>query len=284
MENVVEARNLSKSFGAFQALKGVDLDIPLGRIVGVIGANGAGKTTMLNAILGLSSYQGDLHVLGLDPSKDRAKLMQDVCFISDVATLPKWMKVSDVFDYVEDIHPKFDRAKAEDFIARTNVPMDKKVRALSKGMIVQVHLAVVMSIDAKLLVLDEPTLGLDVIFRKKFYAALLEEYFDEERTVVITTHQVEEIENILTDVVFIRDGRIVLTADMENLTEQFIEVMVTSGKEEEAEALGPIKKGSSFGKSTFVYQNVDREMLKSLGETRRLGLADIFVVTMQGEG
>tara|TARA_R110002096_G_scaffold164059_4_gene331732 strand:+ start:664 stop:1524 length:861 start_codon:yes stop_codon:yes gene_type:complete len=283
-EYVVKSRGLSKSFGDFQALKNVDFNVPLGRIVGVIGANGAGKTTLLNAVLGLSSYEGDLKVLGRDPAKERDALMKDVCFIADVATLPKWMKVSEVLDYVEAVHPRFDRAKAMDFLSRTQVPLDRKVRALSKGMTVQVHLAVVMSIEAKLLVLDEPTLGLDVIFRKQFYQSLLEEYFDEDRTVIITTHQVEEIEHILTDVVFIKGGNIVLENDMDSLTQQFIEVIVDQGKEEEALALKPITNGSTFGKSTCVYKNVDREKLASLGETRRLGLADIFVATMTGEG
>ncbi|SDE46221.1 MULTISPECIES: ABC transporter ATP-binding protein [Kordiimonas] len=280
---VIEAKGLSKRFGDFQALNGVDFKVPLGRILGVIGANGAGKTTMLNAVLGLSSYDGELSVLGLDPSKDRDALMQDVCFIADVATLPKWMKVVEVLDYVEAVHPRFNRAKAMDFLSRTKVPLDRKVRALSKGMTVQVHLAVVMSIDAKLLVLDEPTLGLDIIFRKQFYQSLLEEYFDEERTVIITTHQVEEVEHILSDVMFIQDGNIVLESDMDELTQQFIEVMVSPGKEEEAMKLGPIAKGSTFGKSTCVYKNIDRETLAKLGETRRLGLADIFVATMTGE-
>jgi len=283
-EYVVEARGLSKSFGDFHALKSVDFSLPLGRIVGVIGANGAGKTTMLNAILGLSSYEGSLNVLGHDPSKERDALMKDVCFIADVATLPKWMRVVEVLDYVEAVHPRFDRAKALDFLSRTNVPLDKKIRALSKGMTVQLHLAVVMSIDAKLLVLDEPTLGLDIIFRKQFYQSLLEEYFDEDRTVVITTHQVEEIEHILTDVMFIKDGEIVLEAEMDELTQLFIEVMVDQGKEEEALALKPISRSSTFGKSTCVYKNIDRETLAKLGETRRLGLADIFVATMTGEG
>lgn len=282
-EYVIEATGLSKSFGNFHALKGVNFKVPLGRILGVIGANGAGKTTMLNAVLGLSSFEGDLKVMGLDPAKDRDALMQDVCFIADVATLPKWMKVSEVLDYVEAVHPKFNRSKALDFLGRTNVPLERKVRALSKGMTVQVHLAVVMSIDAKLLVLDEPTLGLDIIFRKQFYQSLLEEYFDEERTVIITTHQVEEVEHILSDVMFIKDGEIVLESDMDDLTQQFIEVLVSPGKEEEAMKLGPIAKGSTFGKSTCVYKNIDRETLAKLGETRRLGLADIFVATMTGE-
>ena len=283
-DTVIEARGLSKSFGDFHALKPSTFSVPLGRILGVIGANGAGKTTMLNAVLGLSSFDGELSVMGCDPSKERGKLMQDVCFIADVATLPKWMKVSEVLDYVEGVHPRFDRAKAMSFINRTNVPLERKVRALSKGMTVQLHLAVVMSIDAKLLVLDEPTLGLDIMFRKQFYAALLEEYFDENRTVIVTTHQVEEIEHILSDVMFIKDGEIVLEAEMDELTQQFIEVLVTPGKEEEAQKMGPISKGVTFGKTTCIYKNIDREKLAELGETRRLGLADIFVATMTGEG
>lgn len=284
MESVITAKGLSKSFGSFQALKPASFEVPLGRIVGVIGANGAGKTTMLNAILGLTSFDGQLDVLGLDPSKERGKLMQEVCFIADVATLPKWMKVGEVLDFVEGVHPKFSREKALDFLSRTKVPLDRKVKALSKGMTVQLHLAVVMAIDAKLLVLDEPTLGLDIIFRKQFYSSLLEEYFDEERTVVITTHQVEEIEHILTDVIFIKDGSVILNEEMEDLTQTYIEVMVRKDKEGEAMALGPIYKGASFGRSTCVYKNKNRDELAHLGETRRLGLADIFVVTMTGEG
>jgi len=283
-ETVVEAQGLAKNFGDFTALNHVNFSLPLGRIVGVIGANGAGKTTMLNAILGLSSYEGNLSVLGYNPSKERDALMKDVCFISDVATLPKWMKVVEVLDYVEAVHPKFDREKAMDFLNRTNVPLERKVRALSKGMTVQLHLAVVMSIEAKLLVLDEPTLGLDILFRKKFYQSLLEEYFDEDRTVIITTHQVEEVEHILTDVMFIKDGNIVLEAEMDGLTQQFIEVMVDKGKEKEALALKPISQSSTFGKATCVYKNIDRDKLATLGETRRLGLADIFVATMTGDG
>jgi len=280
---VIKARGLAKSFGSFQALKQVSFDIPLGRIVGLIGANGAGKTTLLNAVLGLSFYQGELSVLGLNPAKQRGKLMHDVCFISDVATLPKWMKVLEVLDFVQSVHPKFDRTKALAFLSRTKIPQARKVKALSKGMVVQLHLAIVMAIDAKLLVLDEPTLGLDIMFRKQFYKNLLEEYFDEQRTVIITTHQVEEIEHILTDVIFIKDGELVLEAKTEALSEQFVELMVAPGKEVEAAALGPLSTGSSFGKTTCVYQNIDPKKLTGLGETRRVGLADIFVACMTGE-
>lgn len=283
MENIITARNLTKRYGSFYALKGIDFDIPVGRIVGVIGANGAGKTTMLNAILGLASYDGELSVFGKDPSRDRASLMNDVCFISDVATLPKYMKVSEILDYVESIHEGFKRDVALGYLAKTTVPLDKKIGKLSKGMTTQVHLALVMAIDAKLLVLDEPTLGLDIIFRKNFYSALLEEFFDEGRTIVITTHQVEEVEHILSDVIFIKDGEIALMSDMDSLGEQFVELLVTPGKEEEADALKPLSKGSAFGKSTNIYRGVDRETLKALGETRRLGLADVFVATVEGD-
>ena len=282
MENIITARNLTKKYGNFFALKGVDFDIPVGRIVGVIGANGAGKTTMLNAILGLTSYEGDLSVFGKNPSQDRATLMNDVCFISDVATLPKYMKVREVLDYVEQIHDGFNRDVALNYLAKTTVPLDKKVQALSKGMTTQVHLALVMAIDAKLLVLDEPTLGLDIIFRKNFYSALLEDFFDEGRTIVITTHQVEEVEHILSDVIFVKNGEIVLSSDMDSLGEQFVELLVTPGSEEEADALRPISKGSAFGKTTNIYRDIDRETLKALGETRRLGLADVFVATVEG--
>lgn len=282
-DNIVEARGLNKSFGSFQALKNASFTIPKGRIMGVIGANGAGKTTMLNAVLGLSSCDGDLKVLGLDPRKNRTEIMEDVCFIADVATLPKFMKVHQALDFVEGIHPKFNRAKAEEYLSKTDVPMDKKIRKLSKGMTTQLHLAIVMSVDAKLLVLDEPTLGLDIIFRKRFYSSLLEDYFDAERTIVVTTHQVEEIEHILTDVIFIRHGEICFESDMDALGERFIELMVEPGHEEAANALGPIASSKAFGKSTLVYQDVARKDLDAMGETRRLGLADVFVAVMEGE-
>ncbi len=282
-ELVVEAKALSKSFGDFQAVKDVNFTIPKGCIMGVIGANGAGKTTLLNAILGLSSFEGDLKVLGKDPRRQRTQIMDDVCFISDVATLPKFMRVSEVLDYVDNVHPHFDRSKAEGYLAKTNVPMDKKVRKLSKGMTTQLHLAIVMSVDAKLLVLDEPTLGLDILFRKKFYQNLLEDFFDGERTIIVTTHQVEEVEHILSDVIFIRGGEICFESDMDSLGTRFIELMVDPGNEDAAQALGPISRSKSFGKSTLVYQDVSRDELAKFGETRRLGLADVFVAVMEGE-
>lgn len=282
MTTVIEAKNLGKSYGKFRALDGISFEIPLGRIVGVIGANGAGKTTMLNAILGLTRYDGELKVMGKNPSTNRAKLMEDVCFISDVATLPRWMKVSQVLDYVESVHPKFNREVALDYLSRTTVPLDKKVRKLSKGMITQTHLAVIMAIDAKLLVLDEPTLGLDIIFRKGFYASLLEEYFDKHRTIVVTTHQVEEIEHILTDAMFIRDGEMVVYETMDDLAMRFCQVLVDQEDAGKARALDPIFEQKAFGKVNFVYNGVDKNKLKKLGDIKRVGLADLFVAYMTG--
>lgn len=285
MENmVIEIKNLSKNYGKHQVINDMNLSIPEGRIVGIIGSNGAGKSTFLNTILGLSSYKGSISVLGKNPLAERSALMQDICFIADVATLPKWMKVSQVIDFVENIHPKFDRRKALDYLSRTEVPLDRKVKKLSKGMTVQAHLAIVMSIDAKLLILDEPTLGLDVIFRKEFYRTLLEEYFDEKRTILITTHQIEEVEHILSDVIFIKKGHITLYSDIETLDKQFVELLVDSGKEEQAKLLGPISSRKTFGKDINVYRNNDIENLKNLGEVRRLGLADIFVACVKDTG
>ena len=282
MTTVIEARNLGKSYGNFKALNNVNFEIPMGRIVGVIGANGAGKTTMLNAILGLTRYDGELKVMGQNPSTNRAKLMEDVCFISDVATLPRWMKVEQVLDYVESVHPKFNMEVALDYLSRTTVPLDKKVRKLSKGMITQTHLAVVMAIDAKLLVLDEPTLGLDIIFRKGFYSSLLEEYFDKKRTIVVTTHQVEEIEHILSDVIFIRDGEICLYETMEDLAERFCQVLVDEEDADKARGFGPIAEQKAFGRINFIYNGVDRKKLKELGDVKIVGLADLFVAIMTG--
>lgn len=280
---VVDAQGLSKNYGKFQALDNASFTIPFGRIYGVIGANGAGKTTLLNAILGLVPFKGEVSVLGKNPAKSRDELMKDVCFIADVATLPRWMKVNQLLDYVEGVHPKFSRQTTMGFLARTKIPLNKRIKALSKGMVTQLHLAIVMGIDAKLLVLDEPTLGLDILFRKAFYRDLLEEYFDQGRTIIVTTHQVEEIEHILTDVMFIRDGRIVLDSPVDLLSERFVELVVDSRHVEAARALGPIQERVLLGKNVFIYDGVDRAALKPLGELRRLALADIFVAKMSGE-
>jgi len=282
MSKVIEARGLRKRYGKTEAVKGIDLSIEAGKIVGLIGPNGAGKTSVLKAMLGLTDFEGDLHVLGLNPHTERHALMQDVCFIADVAVLPRWIRVREAIDYVEGVHPKFSRAKCEAFLAKTKLKPAMRVREMSKGMIVQLHLALVMAIDAKLLVLDEPTLGLDVLYRKDFYQTLLNDYFDHEKTIIVTTHQVEEIEHILTDVMFIKDGLISLSATMEELGTRFSEVMVPADKRETAVALKPLDERQVFGKSILLFDGVERSQLEALGEVRTPGLADIFVATMKG--
>jgi ABC-2 type transport system ATP-binding protein len=279
---VISARNLTKRYGSTVAVDGVSFDIPAGRIVGLIGPNGSGKTTTLKAALGLVPFEGELKVLGLDPRTQRDELMENVCFIADVAVLPRWLKVKDAIDFVAGVHPKFDRAKALRYIEHTKLRPDMKVKEMSKGMIVQLHLALVMAIDAKLLVLDEPTLGLDILYRKQFYQNLLEDYFDENKTIVVTTHQVEEIEHILTDLMFIREGRIVLSATMDDVGERFTEVMVPAEHAEAARALKPIDERQVFGKSVLLFDGVPREQLATMGETRNVGIADLFVATMKG--
>jgi ABC-2 type transport system ATP-binding protein len=282
MSAVISAKGLSKHYGKQAALDNVSFDIPAGRIVGLIGPNGSGKTTTLKAALGLVPFEGQLNVLGLDPRTQRDQLMQDVCFIADVAILPRWLRVGDAIDFVAGVHPRFDRKKAERYLALTKLTPSMKVKQMSKGMIVQLHLALVMAIDAKLLVLDEPTLGLDIIYRKQFYQNLLEDYFDENKTIVITTHQVEEIEHILTDLMFIRDGKIVLAASMEELGERYTEVMVGADKLSAANALQPIDQRTVFGKSVMLFDGVSRAQLSALGETRNPSVADLFVATMKG--
>ena len=278
----IEARGLRKRYGATTALDGVDLTVEDGRIVGLIGPNGAGKTTALNAILGLTSCEGELKVLGHDPWRERDALMRDVCFIADVAVLPRWMKVSQALAYVAGVHPRFDRARAESFLARTSIPPGKRIGKLSKGMIAQLHLALVMSIDAKLLVLDEPTLGLDILFRKQFYDSLLNDYFDGKRTIVVTTHQVEEIQHVITDLVFIRAGRIVLESAMDAFEARYAEVMARPEMAAEARALMPLHERQVFGRSIFLFDGKDRERLEALGEVRTPSIADVFVAVMTG--
>jgi ABC-2 type transport system ATP-binding protein len=282
MNAVISAKNLSKKYGKQTAVDGIDFEIPAGRIVGLIGPNGSGKTTTLKAALGLIPFEGELRVMGLDPRTQRDALMQDVCFIADVAILPRWLRVRDAVDFVAGIHPRFDRSRAERYIANTRLKPEMKVKQMSKGMIVQLHLALVMAIDAKLLVLDEPTLGLDILYRKQFYQNLLEDYFDENKTIVITTHQVEEVEHILTDLMFIRDGRIVLAASMDEVGERYVEVMVPADKVNAANALQPIDQRTVFGKSVMLFDGVSRAQLAALGETRNPSVADLFVATMKG--
>jgi ABC-2 type transport system ATP-binding protein len=276
----IEARGLRKVFGTTVALDGVDLRVEEGRILGLIGPNGAGKTTALNAILGLISYQGELKVLGRDPWSAREQLMRDVSFIADVAVLPRWIRVSQLLDYVAGVHPRFDRAKAEGFLSRTTIKPASKVRELSKGMVAQLHLALVMAIDAKLLVLDEPTLGLDILYRKQFYDSLLNDYFDRSRTIVVTTHQVEEIQDVLTDLMFIDRGRIVLECSMEEFESRYVEVMVNPEHVAAARALKPIDERQVFGRSVLLFDHVDRDQLAALGEVRRPSIADLFVTVM----
>jgi ABC-2 type transport system ATP-binding protein len=276
----IEARGLRKTFGATVALDGVDLRVDEGRILGLIGPNGAGKTTALNAILGLTSYQGELKVLGRDPWTERDQLMRDVCFIADVAVLPRWMRVWQALDYVEGVHPRFDRAKAEGFLERTAIKRKSKVRELSKGMVTQLHLALVMAIDAQLLVLDEPTLGLDILFRKQFYDSLLNDYFDRTRTILVTTHQVEELQHVLTDLMFIDRGRIVLNLCMEDVEARYTEVMVRPEQLAAARALQPIHERQLFGRSILLFDGVGREPLAALGDLRTPSIADLFVAVI----
>ena len=276
----IEARGLRKVFGTTVALDSVDLRVEEGHVLGLIGPNGAGKTTALNAILGLTSYQGQLKVLGRDPWNARVDLMRDVSFIADVAVLPRWIRVSQLLDYVAGVHLRFNRTKAEGFLTKTTIKQRSRVRELSKGMVAQLHLALVMAIDAKLLVLDEPTLGLDILYRKQFYDSLLNDYFDRSRTIVVTTHQVEEIQDVLTDLMFIDRGRIVLECSMEEFDSRYLEVMVNPEHLEAARALKPMHERPVFGRSVLLFDHADRQQLAALGEVRRPSIADLFVAVM----
>ena len=280
---VIEARGLRRTFGTTIALDGVDLRVAEGRILGLIGPNGAGKSTALNAILGLTQYQGELRVLGRNPWMERDLLMRDVCFLADVAVLPRWMRVSQALDYVAGVHPRFDRAKAEGFLAKTDIKRSSKVRELSKGMVTQLHLALVMAIDARLLVLDEPTLGLDLLYRKQFYDSLLNDYFDRSRTIVVTTHQVEDVQHVLTDLMFINHGRIVLNCSMEEFESRYLEVTVRPEQVAAARALKPIHERQVLGRSIVLFDRGDRRQLAALGEARTPGIADLFVAVMGGK-
>jgi ABC-2 type transport system ATP-binding protein len=281
MTSIVSARGLTKRYGRTLAVDHIDLEIPPGRIVGLIGPNGAGKTSALKAILGLATYDGELSVLGKDPSRQRAALMEDVCFIADVAVLPRWIRVWQLIDVTERLHPRFSRTRCMEYLAQTKVTLDHKVKQLSKGMVAQLHLALVMAIDVRLLVLDEPTLGLDILYRKQFYTSLLNDYFDEQRTILITTHQVEEVEHILTDLIFIRDGRIALESTMEAIEQRYTELMVRPDRAAEARALAPVFERELFGRHIFLYDNVSREQLAGLGELHTPSVADLFVATMK---
>src|ERR1700688_1621991 len=286
--SVIEAHGLRKAFGATVAVDSIDLRVEEGRILGLIGPNGAGKTTALNAILGLTPYQGQLKVLGRDPWNERDQLMRDVCFIADVAVLPRWARVSQAIDYVAGVHPRFDRAKAESFLAKTDIRHASKIRELSKGMVTQLHLALVMSIDAKLLVLDEPTLGLDILYRKQFYDSLLNDYFDRTRTILVTTHQVEEIQHVLTDLMFIDRGRIVFDCSMEEIESRYLEVAVRPEQLAAARAFRPIHDRQVLGRSILLFDlmmldHVDRQQLAALGDVRTPSIADVFVAVLENK-
>ncbi len=278
---LLEVDEVGVRFGGVVALDGLTFTVDAGNICALIGPNGAGKTTALKAILGLTTFDGDLSVLGKNPRQNRARLMEEVCFIADVATLPCWIRTRQLLDFVENVHPRFSRKKCEAFLAHTKINPAQKIKQMSKGMIVQLHLAIVMAIDARLLILDEPTLGLDILYRKQFYQRLLEDYFDEEKTILITTHQVEEVEHILTHLMFMRDGKVVLDTAMDKLGERYTEVMVNPDKVDAARALGPLDEHHVFGKSIFVFDGVERTRLEALGETRRPSVSDLFVATMK---
>lgn len=282
MTSLVSARNVSKSYGSTLAVDDVSFEIEKGRIMGLIGPNGAGKTTLLKAVLGLTDCQGTLSVLGLDPFRQRKELMQNICFIADVAVLPRWIKVSQLLDFLQSVHPRFSRERAEELLSNTKIHSTSKVRELSKGMVTQLHLCIITAIDARLLVLDEPTIGLDIIFRKEFYSNLLNDYFDEERTIIITTHQVEEIENLLTDVMFINDGRVVLDTPMEEVSERYVELMASADNAAKAKHLNPIYEKDVFGKKVMTFEGVERGQLQGLGDLRTPDIADLFVAKIRG--
>ena len=282
MTSLVTARNVSKHFGSTKAVDNVSFEIEKGRIMGLIGPNGAGKTTLLKALLGLTDCDGTLEVMGLDPFRQRRELMQNICFIADVAVLPRWIRVHQLLDYVEAVHPNYDRSRSEELLSRTKILKNSKVRELSKGMVTQLHLSIIAAIDAKILVLDEPTLGLDIIFRKEFYGNLLADYFDEERTILVTTHQVEEIENILTDVMFIVDGKILLDSPMESIADNYVELLAAGENAAKAENYKPIHTRDVFGKKVMLFEGTDRSLLSELGELHTPSIADLFVAKVKG--
>jgi len=282
MTAMIEARGLTKSFGTTRALDGVSFNVAPGRIVGLIGPNGAGKTTALKAVLGLTSFDGDLRVVDRDPRAQRDELMRDVCFIADVAVLPKWLRVNQAVDFVANVHPRFDRSRAESFLSKTDIRPKSRVRELSKGMVTQLHLALILAIDAKLLVLDEPTLGLDLLYRRQFYDTLLNDYFTSERTIFLTTHQVEEIENLLTDVLFINRGRVVLDSSVEAIATRYVQLTVGPDQAPAARQLKPFYEREIFGRTAMLFEGLPPAELSRFGELRTPSIADLFVAKMQG--
>jgi ABC-2 type transport system ATP-binding protein len=283
MSSLISVSDLSKSYGSKKVLSGVNLSLNAGQIVGLVGPNGAGKTTCLQAILGLTDFDGDISVLGHHPRKDRVRMLKDVAYISDVAILPKWLKVSQALSYMQDIHPNFDLEKAQEFLAKTNIATNDKVKTLSKGMVAQLHLALILAIDAKVLILDEPTLGLDILTRRQFYSHLLEDFYNEEKCIVVTTHQIEEIEHILTDVAFIQQGKIVLSQSTDVIKERFNLVAVTNEQLPLANELQPLFKNNMMGLTTMLFDSQDKEILQSLGKVTVPSLADVFVGIMNKE-
>jgi ABC-2 type transport system ATP-binding protein len=281
METLVSAKNLRKSFGQKMALDNVSFNVPAGRILGLIGPNGAGKTTLLKSILGLAPVDGELSVMGMNPHTDRVKLLERVSFIADTAILPRWISVAELMDYVQGVHPRFSREKCLGFLGKTQIGLKSKVKDLSKGMVTQLHLALIMAIDSQLLVLDEPTLGLDIIYRKQFYQSLLNDYYDNQKTIIITTHQVEEIEGVLTDLMFIAGGKIVLDASMESVAEQFAELQVEPAQKDQALALKPLHVRNTLGGFNMIFENADRAQLSQLGKVITPSLADLFVAKVQ---
>ena len=280
MNSIISAKGLSKHYGKFKALDNITLNVAPGRIVGLIGPNGAGKTTALRCLLGLSTFEGQLSVLGKNPSRDRVSLLKDIAYIADTAVLPGWIKVEQLLEYMQAVHPKFSREKAQSFLDETEIKSGHKVKELSKGMVTQLHLSLTISIDARLLVLDEPTLGLDILYRKRFYEQLLTDYFDADRTIVITTHQVEEVEQLLTDLIFIKQGRVILDTDMEAMTARFAEVEVRSENLEQARALKPISERTSMGGTVMMFENPQADQIASLGKAHIPSVADLFVAKM----
>jgi ABC-2 type transport system ATP-binding protein len=281
MTAVIEARGLSKSYGAQRALDGVSFAVQPGRILGLIGPNGAGKTTALKAILGLTSFTGELRVMGLDPRSQRDELMREVCFIADVAVLPRWLKVSQALDFVAGVHPRFDRSVAEGFLKKTDIHISSRVGQLSKGMVTQLHLSLILAIDARLLVLDEPTLGLDLLYRRQFYDTLLNDYFDKQRTILITTHQVEEVEHLFTDVIFINHGHVALDSPVEDLGSRYQQLTVSAEQAGAARALKPFYEHAVFGRVAMFFEGRSPAELGALGELRTPSIADLFVAKMQ---
>jgi ABC-2 type transport system ATP-binding protein len=282
MTSLVTANGVSKYYGNLAAVDNISFEVEKGKIVGLIGPNGAGKTTLLKAVLGLTDCQGQLSVLGLDPFRQRKEMMKNICFIADVAVLPRWIRVSQLLEFVEKTHPNFSRSRAEELLTATKIRKESKVRELSKGMVTQLHLSIIMAVDAKLLVLDEPTLGLDIIFRKEFYGNLLNDYFDGERTILITTHQVEEVENLLTDIMFINDGKIILDTSMEDIPDSYTELLTSGEDAEVARRLGPLHERDVFGKQVMTFENIGRDQLEGLGELHTPSVADLFVAKIKG--